>query len=81
MMQYAGLYPISKRVNRDGNTLSVRSWIANVGEGQVEYSLFAMAANALASAGFTSSGQVIDNVMIWTKEEGEPTNYKRMTND
>lgn len=36
MMQYAGLYPISKRVNRDGNTLSVRSWIANVGEGQVE---------------------------------------------
>lgn len=68
MTQYAGLYSSTKYVNRDGNRFPVRTWIVNVNEGQVEYDLFALAANALASAGFASTGQVIDNVLIWTKE-------------
>lgn len=68
MTQYAGLYPSTECINRDGNRITVRTWIVNVNEGRVEYELFALAANALASAGFASTGQIIDNVLIWTKE-------------
>ncbi len=39
-----------------------------VGEGQVEYPLFAMAADILAAAGYVETGIVIDGVMVWKKE-------------
>jgi hypothetical protein len=65
---YAGLYPLVINRSVDGNPIRTRKWVVNVGEGQVEYPLFAMAADILAAAGYVETGTVIDDVMVWKKE-------------
>jgi len=65
---YAGLYALIINKSVDGNPIRTQKWVVNVGEGQVEYPLFAMAADILAAAGYVETGIVIDGVMVWKKE-------------
>lgn len=42
---YAGLYSFIVNKSVNGNSTKIRKWVVNVGEGQVEYPVFALARN------------------------------------